>query len=87
VISVGIFLLALWRFIPNAVFEFLSGRRGRVVTVAADDRTRSIMAVVVSLAVLASALYVVLSGKYVGESEKWAFGAIGTVVGLSLIHI
>lgn len=81
VISVGILLLALWRFIPDAVFEFLSRRRGRVVTVAADDHTRRNMAVVISIAILLAALYIVLSGKYPGESEKWAFGAIGTLFG------
>jgi hypothetical protein len=38
--------------------EIISGRRG-VLPVAAEDRTKKIMAIVVSLAVLASALYVV----------------------------
>jgi hypothetical protein len=81
VMLLGIPLLALWRFIPDTVFEFLSGRLGRAVPVAADDHTRKIMAVVVTIAVLASALFVVLSGRYPGDVQKWAFGAIGTVFG------
>lgn len=40
-----------------------------------------VMPIIISLAILGCALYVVLSKNYAGESEKWAFGAIGTVVG------
>ncbi|CCN45259.1 hypothetical protein MADA3029_620019 [Vibrio nigripulchritudo MADA3029] len=41
----------------------------------------SIMPIVVSVAVLGSALYVVLSGGYAEAEQKWAFGAIGTILG------
>ena len=40
-----------------------------------------VMSIVVSLAVLGSALYIVLSGGYAEAEQKWAFGAIGTILG------
>jgi len=40
-----------------------------------------VMPVVVSIAVLGAALYVVLSGSYAEAAQKWAFGAIGTILG------
>ena len=42
---------------------------------------RLIGAIVVSITVLAAALYVILSGGHPDASEKWAFGAIGTIIG------
>jgi hypothetical protein len=41
----------------------------------------AIMAVLVSLAVLGCSLFIILKGSYEGESSKWAFGAIGTIIG------
>jgi len=35
----------------------------------------------ISLVVLAAGLYVILSKKYSDEVQRWAFGAIGMVVG------
>ncbi len=40
-----------------------------------------ITAVVVSLAVLVGALYVVLSGTYDQDTLRWAFGAISMILG------
>ena len=42
------------------------------------------MPAVVTVAVLASALWVILSGDYDEASAKWAFGAVGLVVGFWL---
>jgi len=39
------------------------------------------MTVVVTLAIGAAALYIVLSDHYGQDSVKWAFGSLGTVVG------
>lgn len=39
------------------------------------------MSIVVTVIVLLSGLYVVLSAGYAPETEKWAFGIIGLVVG------
>ena len=42
---------------------------------------RTIMMVVVSIVVLASSLYIILSRKYEDDAEKFAYGAIGTIMG------
>ena len=43
--------------------------------------TRTTMQVFISLIVLAAALFVILSKKYESDTQKWAFGIVGTVVG------
>lgn len=40
-----------------------------------------IMRIVISLIVLGSSLYVILSNKYPTDTLKWAFGIIGVIVG------
>jgi hypothetical protein len=40
-----------------------------------------IMQIVISMIVLASGLWVVLSGKYQTTEKHWAYGAIGTIIG------
>lgn len=42
---------------------------------------RIFMEIVVSLTVLASALYIILSGNFDEGSQKWAFGAVGSIIG------
>jgi hypothetical protein len=49
-----------------------------------SEDVRLIMMVIVSLLVLAGALYVILWGGYPDGTQKWAFGAVGTVVGFWL---
>ena len=39
------------------------------------------MRILVSLLVLGSSLWVILSGQYEQATQKWAFGAAGTVLG------
>ena len=43
-----------------------------------------VMSVVVSLVLLAGALYVVLSGTYDQDTQKWAMGIVGMIVGFWL---
>lgn len=43
--------------------------------------TRTVMQVILSLGVAAAGLYVILAGNYEPDSEKWAGGVIGTVLG------
>lgn len=40
-----------------------------------------ILRAILSVAVLGASLWVILSGGYQDATEKWAFGAIGTVLG------
>jgi hypothetical protein len=46
-----------------------------------SEPERRVMAILVSLTILAAGLFVVLSGSYKQDTEKWAFGAIGLVIG------
>jgi Mg2+/citrate symporter len=39
------------------------------------------MAPLISLIVLAAALFVILSGRYGDAEAKWAFGVVGTILG------
>lgn len=48
------------------------------------DVIKTIMAPLISLLVIAASLYVILSAKYKADSEKWAFGSIGTIIGFWL---
>jgi hypothetical protein len=45
---------------------------------------KEIMQVVISVFILGSALYVILSGQYQADEQKWAYGMVGTVVGFWL---
>jgi len=40
-----------------------------------------IMQILISIGLLVAALYVILSKKYDGDVQKWAFGVVGTIVG------
>jgi hypothetical protein len=42
-----------------------------------DERIQAI----ITIAVMSSALYVILSGSYPDPEQKWAFGAIGATMG------
>jgi hypothetical protein len=57
----------------RAVFSARSGSK--------KDKTKAIMAVVVSLIILLSALYIILSKTFPPETDKWAFGVIGVLLG------
>jgi len=49
-----------------------------------DKAIRSVMAPLISLIVLAASLFVILSGGYKTEGERWAFGSLGTIIGFWL---
>ena len=78
VIGIGILFLVMYRFLPKSLprMSRYSRRRKRF-----DRRT---MAFLLSVAVIGCALYIILSPKYVGESERWAFGAMGIIIGFWL---
>jgi hypothetical protein len=52
-----------------------------VAPITAEKKVRLAMEVVVSLAVLISALAVLISNKYDDTYTKWATGAVGFVLG------
>ena len=45
---------------------------------------RTVIMILVSVLVLGSSLYVILSMRYDAASQKWAFGVIGTILGFWL---
>jgi hypothetical protein len=49
-----------------------------------DRLVRRVMAPLISLIVLGASLFVILSGGYKAEGERWAFGSIGTIIGFWL---
>ena len=61
-----------------------SGGRPEAVAGPARVNVKTIMMVVVSILVLGSSLFIILSGQYDSESQKWAFGVVGTIVGFWL---
>lgn len=56
---------------------FLAG----TATFSEGSKSREIMQIIISLVVLVASLYIILSKKYDNDVQKWAFGAIGTVIG------
>jgi hypothetical protein len=51
------------------------------MTFTARDRWLFISRAVVSVVMLTSGLYVILSGRYPDATQKWAFGMVGLVAG------
>lgn len=78
-IGTGIVFLFIYRFLPVRL-RISAG----VMEIGPAEWTRLGMAVIVSLVVLGSAIYMILSQNYGEASEKWGFGAIGTIIGFWL---
>ena len=49
--------------------------------ISSVNTIRSLMPVFVSLIVLGSALLIILGANYPEAQQKWAFGAVGTILG------
>ena len=47
-------------------------------------RREHIASIIAAFLVLVSALFIILSGHYGEAEQKWAFGAVGTIIGLIL---
>ena len=88
-----IFLLFLFAILSMLVYRFL-GDRLKYIPVARGDITilasptplnlKSFMMGFISVALIGSSLYVILSGKYDEGTQKWAFGTIGSMIGFWL---
>ena len=57
---------------------------GLAQVLGAEGDVRTTMSVLISIVVLGCALYMILSKRYGGEAEKWAFGSVGTIIGFWL---
>lgn len=77
-----IVLFLAYRFLYRRYIEFLNSRLVNMFASLPTVSSRGTwMPVLVSFAVLGSALYVILSKKYDEASAKWAFGTVGLIVG------
>ena len=65
---VGIVIIALRRF-------------GRAHFISQKGATDKAVQIVISLIVLAAALYAILSQRYTPDVQKWAFGTVGLILG------
>jgi len=87
-------LIVLNRFLPPTIFFFPPDYDfsflGAVSTSVADtviyapDPLKARMSVIVSVLVLLTALFVILSEKYTATKEKWAYGSVGLILGFWL---
>ncbi len=67
---------------PHLRSKAAYGRIALQASSAAEDATVSLwMRVAVSLIILASALFLILSRHYDSDQQKWAFGVVGIVLG------
>ncbi|TBW03654.1 hypothetical protein E0E52_14555 [Azotobacter chroococcum] len=63
---------------------FIGGGTPETIAAPTTINARTVMMIAVSILVLCSSLFVILSKQYDGESQKWAFGVIGTILGFWL---
>jgi hypothetical protein len=65
----------------GALILLRSRGAARPRTTRSEDGTRTAMQAGISVVILGAGLWVILSGHYTTDSERWASGAIGTVMG------
>jgi|GEM_PF-3263946 len=76
--------LVTYRFLRRKERQVASGGGRPEVAAPAGVNVRTMMMVVVSVLVLGTSLFIILSGNYDSESQKWAFGVVGMIVGFWL---
>jgi hypothetical protein len=59
----------------------LRRQRSRPAAIRGESSTRLVMQIAISTVILGAGLWVILSGRYTPDAERWASGAIGTVMG------
>jgi hypothetical protein len=80
---VGLLYFVVYRFLPDEIPMFPIGGYGGSVMIGPS---RQLMAMLVSVVVLCAALYVILSNHYGTDTQKWAHGVIGLILGFWLRH-
>jgi hypothetical protein len=78
--SIVLFLIA----IVLLGFFGVRGRKpteGAIKTFGPRWDSTFVMQVIVSLAVLATSLFIILSGRYTPQDQHWAYASVGTVLG------
>lgn len=74
--------IAILGIIFLALFGTVSYYSDSVLQAASNSREA--MQIIISLVILAASLFIILSKKYDADIQKWAYGAIGTVIGFWL---
>ncbi len=70
------------RFSEKDYIEFTTDMHGNVLPDSSwKDRWSFWVRVIISLLLLVCSLFVILSRKFSGDAEKWAFGTVGTILG------
>ena len=70
IIVVGLLMLTIRVFLPD-----------RWTLTRGGMPPRQVMQIILSLVIVGAALYIILSGDYAGDTENWAFGSVGTILG------
>jgi hypothetical protein len=97
-LTIGTLVLALAAMVAHRLLGARSTKSLKATGVASNDRQplahdraaapkttmRSAMMAVVTVLVLASGLYIILSKSYDDATQKWAFASIGAIVGFWL---
>ncbi len=63
------------------VLILLRSGRPRPGAARGESSARLVMQIAISTVILGAGLWVILSGHYNADAERWASGAIGTVMG------
>ncbi len=63
------------------VLILLRNGRPRPAATRGEGPARLVVQIAISTVILAAGLWVILSGHYAADAERWAAGAIGTVMG------
>jgi hypothetical protein len=61
------------------------GEEGAFARIFSDVTLNTLVAILVSLALLAASLWVILSGNYDAGTQKWAYGIAGSMIGYWVI--
>ena len=93
-VAVAVFSLVLHWIVTYRYRDHLGTPNSRGIEVAPERqpptlrhpyiRLADFMMVFVSVAVLCSSLFIILSGRYDDAAQKWAFGSVGSVLGFWL---
>jgi len=65
-------------------WQYVLGTVGGLFRTLSDGSSKTIMQIVVSLSILATAIYVILSHSFDPQDKHWAYASAGTILGFWL---
>lgn len=87
VIGAALLLIISWRTLGLLAFLVVRSRRTRpgefemYSKAVPPFNVRGLVQIIITVAVLGSALFVILSNGYDDAEQKWAFASVGTILG------